>query len=273
MIALHVLASGSKGNAAVVEDAATGEGLLVDCGVTAKALIERCEQAGFDPLRLRAVLVTHDHSDHVKGLGVALRCLRRRARKLGVAWQAPAVHALPAVQAAATRAFAEAAEEAEVRPLALGERACFGALAVTPFATSHDAAASCGFRIEHSAGDALGYLTDTGCLTPEAASALRDVRLLALESNHDPLMLKNGDYPAMLKARVASDRGHLSNEQAAEALATLLGPRLECVVAMHLSENNNRPAIAERTLREVLDACGHPARIEVAAQHMLVSVR
>ncbi len=185
MIALHVLASGSKGNAAVVEDAATGEGLLVDCGVTAKALIERCEQAGFDPLRLRAVLVTHDHSDHVKGLGVALRCLRRRARKLGVAWQAPAVHALPAVQAAATRAFAEAAEEAEVRPLALGERACFGALAVTPFATSHDAAASCGFRIEHSAGDALGYLTDTGCLTPEAASALRDVRLLALESNHD----------------------------------------------------------------------------------------
>ncbi len=83
MIALHVLASGSKGNAAVVEDAATGEGLLVDCGVTAKALIERCEQAGFDPLRLRAVLVTHDHSDHVKGLGVALRCLRRRARKLG----------------------------------------------------------------------------------------------------------------------------------------------------------------------------------------------
>ena len=88
MIALHVLASGSKGNAAVVEDAATGEGLLVDCGVTAKALIERCEQAGFDPLRLRAVLVTHDHSDHVKGLGGALRCLRRRARKLGVAWQA-----------------------------------------------------------------------------------------------------------------------------------------------------------------------------------------
>ena len=80
MIVLHVLASGSKGNAAVVEDAATGEGLLVDCGVTAKVLIERCEQAGFDPLRLRAVLVTHDHSDHVKGLGVALRCLGRRAR-------------------------------------------------------------------------------------------------------------------------------------------------------------------------------------------------
>lgn len=271
MIALHVLASGSKGNAAVVEDVATGEGVLIDCGVTAKALLERCEQAAFEPLRLRAVVVTHDHSDHVKGLGVALRCLARRARKLGVPPSMPPVHALPEVLGC--RGMVEAAAEAEVRPLRCGERLGVGALAFEPFPTSHDAAASCGFRITHADGDALGYVTDTGILSDQATRALRDVRLLALECNHDRLMLKNGDYPAMLKARVASDAGHLSNDQAAEALAGLLGPRLECVVAMHLSENNNRPSLAERALRAVLDEQGHPARVEVAAQHMLVSVR
>lgn len=273
MMALHVLASGSKGNAAVVEDVASGEGALIDCGVTAKALVERCEQAGFEPLRLRAVLVTHDHSDHVKGLGVALRCLARRARKLDVAWEPPPVYALPAVRAAAQRTFGEAAEVTEVRTMALGEPLQVGALVFEAFPTSHDAAASCGFRIEHRCGDALGYLTDSGVLTSEAQAALRDVRLLALESNHDEAMLRNGDYPAMLKARVASERGHLSNDQAAEALRGLMGPRLECVVAMHLSENNNRPSIAERTLRSALDGAGHDARVEVAAQHMLVSVR
>lgn len=272
MLALHVLASGSKGNAAVVEDVATGEGVLIDCGITAKALAERCEQAAFEPLRLGAVVVTHDHSDHVKGLGVALRSLRRRAKRLDAEWVMPTVYALPEV-CAGCRGLAEAAAETEVRPFVLGEQLAFGSLALTAFPTSHDALASCGFRVDHADGDALGYVTDTGFLTAEAARALRDVRLLALESNHDALMLKNGDYPAMLKARVASDAGHLSNDQAAEALAGLAGSRLECVVAMHISENNNRPSIAERTLRAVLDELGHPARVETAAQHMLVSIR
>ncbi len=268
---LHVLASGSRGNAAVVEDMASGAGVLVDCGVNGKVFQERCDQAGFEPLRLRAVMVTHDHSDHTQGLGVVLRGLGRRAKRLGASPPALEVWALPEVRERC-RALAEAAQCAEVRDLALGQAVAVGEMALTPFPTSHDAAASCGFRIDHASGDSIGYLTDSGCLTPAARAALRDVRLLALESNHDPQMLACGDYPAFLKARVGGERGHLSNEQAADALDELLGPRLEWVVAMHLSENNNRPSLVERTLQAVLDRRGHGAGLQVAAQHFLVSV-
>ena len=257
---LHVLASGSRGNAAVVEDMASGAGVLVDCGVNGKVFQERCDQAGFEPLRLRAVMVTHDHSDHTQGLGVVLRGLGRRAKRLGASPPALEVWALPEVRERC-RALAEAAQCAEVRDLALGQAVAVGEMALTPFPTSHDAAASCGFRIDHASGDSIGYLTDSGCLTPAARAALRDVRLLALESNHDPQMLACGDYPAFLKARVGGD-----------ALDELLGPRLEWVVAMHLSENNNRPSLVERTLQAVLDRRGHGAGLQVAAQHFLVSV-
>lgn len=268
---LHVLASGSKGNAAIVEDVATGEGVLVDCGVNGKAFMERCEQVGFEPLRLRAVVVTHDHSDHTQGLGVVLRGLARRAKRLGQEAEPPTVWALPEVRAAC-RGLAEAARCAEVRDLALGQPLAVAGLVLTAFPTSHDAAASCGFRVEGPGGDALGYLTDTGCLTPAAREALAGVRLLALESNHDGRMLAAGEYPAFLKARVGGERGHLSNDQAAAALDELLGPRLEWVVAMHLSENNNRPSLVERSLGEVLARRGHGAGLRVAAQHFAVSI-
>ena len=268
---LHVLASGSKGNAAIVEDRATGEGVLVDCGLNAKTFAQRCEQAAFEPLRLRAVVVTHDHSDHTQGLGVVLRSLVRRAKKLGEEPSLPPVLALPAV-CAGCRSLVEAAQCTEVRPLEMGTPLVVGALRLIPFPTSHDALASCGLRVEHEGGDAIGYLTDSGVLTPEARAALADVRLLALEANHDARMLASGDYPAFLKARVGGDRGHLSNDQAAEALDGLLGPRLEWVVAMHLSENNNRPSLAGRALGDVLRRRGHGAGLEVAAQHCLVSI-
>ena len=251
-----------------LEDMASGAGVLVDCGVNGKVFQERCDQAGFEPLRLRAVMVTHDHSDHTQGLGVVLRGLGRRAKRRGASPPALEVWALPEVRERC-RALAEAAQCAEVRDLALGQAVAVGEMALTPFPTSHDAAASCGFRIDHASGDSIGYLTDSGCLTPAARAALRDVRLLALESNHDPQMLACGDYPAFLKARVGGERGHLSNEQAADAL---LGPRLVWVVAMHLSENNNRPSLVERTLQAVLDRRGHGAGLQVAAQHFLVSV-
>ena len=91
-----------------------------------------------------------------------------------------------------------------------------------PFATSHDAAASFGFRIEAPDGDALGYITDSGIVTNAAHEALRDVRILALESNHDERMLQSGDYPYVIKRRIASEFGHLSNPQATEELAALI---------------------------------------------------
>ena len=173
------------------------------------------------------------------------------------------------------------AEAFDVRELVAGPDAVEAAgMRIIPFATSHDAAASFGFRIEDAAdGDAVGYLTDSGIVTAQAHAALRDVRILALESNHDPKMLAAGPYPYVIKQRIASNSGHLSNGQAAAELGTLVaesraaGQRLpQTVVAMHVSQNNNDYSLARRSLEAALgDAgcyaetlCGYQARLTTA---------
>ena len=293
MLKLHVLASGSKGNAAIVENAATGAGVLIDCGICKRDFLNRCDEAGFDPARLEAVLITHEHGDHTKGLGVVLRGLA----KLGCA---PVVYMNRAcVDNSST--LQKIAGDFETAPLdaahALflgagaseslnGASACDGrvvraaGLRVLPFATSHDAAASFGFRIEAPDGDALGYITDSGIVTSAAHAALRDVRILALESNHDERMLKNGDYPYIIKKRIASELGHLSNPQATEELAALItesraaGLRTpETVVAMHISQNNNDYDLPRAALEEGLAIANGNARILCGYQGRLTSVK
>lgn len=293
MLKLHVLASGSKGNAAIVENAETGSGVLIDCGICKRDFLERCDEAGFDPARLEAMLITHEHGDHTKGLGVVLRGLA----KLGCA---PVVYMNRAcVDNSST--LQKVAGDFETAPLDaahalfLGEgaseslngaSACDGRvvraadLRVLPFATSHDAAASFGFRIEAPDGDALGYITDSGIVTSAAHAALRDVRILALESNHDEHMLKNGDYPYIIKKRIASELGHLSNPQATEELAALItesraaGLRTpETVVAMHISQNNNDYDLPRAALEEGLAIANGNARILCGYQGRLTSVK
>lgn len=292
MLALHVLASGSSGNATVVENVVTGAGVLIDCGICKRDFLSRCDQAGFDPARIEAAFVTHEHGDHVKGLGVVLRGLA----KLGC--QPPIYVARGCV--ANSDALAKVAEAFEVRELATtanagatasadgSAKAAAGAsvieaagVRVIPFATSHDAAASFGFRIEDAAdGDAIGYLTDSGVVTPAAHAALADVRILALESNHDPKMLAAGPYPYVVKQRIASDAGHLSNGQAAAELAALVsasraaGQREpQTVVAMHISQNNNEYSLAKRTLEAALAEANCAADVLCGYQARLTSVR
>ncbi|WP_417755478.1 MBL fold metallo-hydrolase [Senegalimassilia anaerobia] len=307
MLALHVLASGSSGNAAVIENTATGAGVLIDCGICKRDFLNRCDEAGFDPGRIQAMFVTHEHGDHVKGLGVVLRGLA----KIG---NVPPVFAAGACTANSS-ALAKVAEAFDVRELTTAcalagsqDMACAAfdgsaahaapagqdsaphtagpgaveaaGMRIVPFATSHDAAASFGFRIEDAAdGDAIGYLTDSGIVTAQAHAALRDVRILALESNHDPKMLAAGPYPYVIKQRIASNSGHLSNGQAAAELGTLVaesrtaGLRLpQTVVAMHVSQNNNDYSLARRTLEAALGKadchaetlCGYQARLTTA---------
>lgn len=263
-LALHVLASGSRGNAAVIEDAVTGKGVLVDCGICKRDFFARCDEAGFDPANLEAVLVTHDHTDHTKGLGVVLRGLA----KLGIE---PQVFVDDAVRAA-SKEIGALEGACDLRAFFAGDALSLAGMQVHAFRTSHDAAASCGFRLE-GGGDAVGFMTDTGIVTGEADEALRGVRILALESNHDVQMLKDGPYPYPVKRRVGSDFGHLSNAQAADELEGLLSDALEQVVAMHISQNNNTYRLPDEALRAVVEQAGHPAVVQVAYQAMLVSVR
>jgi phosphoribosyl 1,2-cyclic phosphodiesterase len=245
-----VLGSGSGGNAVAVTDGATT--LLVDCGFSAKETARRMAIVGLDAGHVSAVLVTHEHSDHIRGVDVF-------ARRHGCS-----VFATLGTR----RATGLDALAADVCGLVAGEPTRIGSFSVVPFRVSHDAAEPVGFRFEADCGERFGIATDTGVLTPEALEALRDVDILGLESNHDLSMLANGPYPQFLKTRIRSDRGHLSNPDAAEALELLASSRLRRVVALHRSGTNNSPTIVKRTLVARSEAIGLRVPIDVARQDL-----
>jgi len=233
-IHLHILASGSKGNAAVVEGPAGS--VLIDCGLSRKSLLARAAELGIDMGRVQAVLFTHEHSDHVSGARVF--CRRFEGQLFATAGTI------------AARSYL-----AELPFTIIGHDDAFElcGMSVQVFPTSHDVADPIGFRFE-AAWDTLGFCTDTGVLLPQAKEALRGCRILALESNHDERMLATGPYPYYLKQRVGGRFGHLSNSQCADALSDLVTSDTEVVVGMHLSEKNNLPGVAVRSLAEALGA-------------------
>ncbi len=233
-IHLHVLASGSKGNAALVEG--PGGLVLVDDGLSRRALLGRADELGVDAERIVGVILTHEHSDHVGGLTVF--CNRFDGPLFATAGTA-----------GARRYLAELPFEL----VGHSDEFELAGMRVRTFPTSHDVADPVGLRFS-TEDDALGFCTDTGELGDEALEALADARILALESNHDEHMLATGDYPSYLKARVAGPTGHLSNAQAAAALEQLVGEDTETVVAMHLSQENNRPSVCVRMLAAAVGA-------------------
>lgn len=229
------LGSGSRGNATLVEAGETR--VLVDCGFAAREFAARCERLDFDPASLSAILVTHEHGDHARGVGAV-------ARRFGVpVWMSHGTW--------------RAADYGRIDDLNLfaGHAGGFriGGVDVTPVPVPHDAREPTQFIF--SCGDlSLGLLTDLGSITPRVIESFDGVDALLLECNHDPGMLANGPYPPSLQARVGGSYGHLANAQAADFLRRIDHERLRFVVAAHLSEKNNCPEMARAALSAVSDS-------------------
>lgn len=243
-----VLGSGSSGNALAL--CSGDDALLLDCGFSARETCRRLTAAGIEPSSVRAVLVSHEHSDHLRGVRVF-------ASK----------HRLPVYLSRGTRAASGLdGLVPEVRMLSPGEPLAICGVTVVPFRTSHDAAEPLGFRFEGLCGTVLGVLTDTGVVTPEALETLGGCNVLAVESNHDERMLEHGPYPWFLKRRIASAEGHLSNRAAAKLVTALASDQLVRVVGVHLSSTNNTARLANDSLAAALAQLAHPAAVECASQ-------
>jgi phosphoribosyl 1,2-cyclic phosphodiesterase len=249
------LASGSQGNCHAFADG--GRALLIDAGLSLKQVRLRMAEAGLDPGTVEAVALTHEHSDHIGAVGVMLR--RTAWAFLATPETKAAVEAIHAIQIPAERWI----------PLTPGRPVDWAGWRIHPFATPHDASDPVAFRLE-AGGFQAAVVTDLGHGTALVADHCRDLDLLVLEANHDVGMLREGPYPAAVKARILSRVGHLSNDAMAELLAAVLSRRLKDVVLAHLSETNNHPDLARFAAEGALR--GHGARLRLARQREPLAV-
>ena len=233
------LGSGSKGNAAIVAHGTTT--LMIDCGFTFPTIRGRMGERGLSLDDVSALLVTHEHADHVRGLdrlrkqapGIRIHMTRGTARSMGM-------------------------EAGSYEPICPHEPFDLDGLAITPFPVPHDASEPVQFVIR-SGSACLGFLTDSGTVTEHAANMLSDCTVLVVECNYDTEMMRTSKYPERLKRRIQGSHGHLGNGDSCGLLRTLTLGRLRHVVAAHLSENNNLPNLA----LEAVSACIPDASVEV----------
>lgn len=231
-----VLASGSKGNAIYIADEHTA--ILVDAGLSGVEIERRMQRRGLNPQHLQAIVVSHEHSDHLRGVGV----LSRR-------------YHLPVYISPLTLAAAPSIGKVyHTQTFNCGHPFNINSLTLHPFSVSHDAADPAGFTIR--AGPfKVGLATDLGLVTAIVQHRLQGCQALILEANHDPHMLLTGPYPWELKQRVRGRQGHLSNPETRTLLDTIKHPRLQHVILAHLSEHNNT---ADKALAEIAPALDNP---------------
>ncbi len=239
MIRLLSVGSGSSGNCFYLE--INGKKLLIDLGLPAKTIRNALKTVDCEFGDIDAVLITHTHSDHIRGLEVSRKYLRcpLYASELSCAGLFP----FAPVPIPVGRAFE-----------------LMDGINVTAFETSHDCPGSIGFRFDYEGG-AFGYATDLGCMTERIRETLKGCESIVLESNHDTDMLRSGPYPYVLKRRILSDSGHLSNECCAEAAEYFARSGTRNIFLAHLSRENNDPETALRTAEEALN--GLPVSVRV----------
>lgn len=272
--------SSSSGNSYIIR--ADGHVIILDVGLTARSICEALAELGIEPDEVSAVLVTHEHIDHVR----SVRAISRMCRN--------AVFYASRGTIGKTPNFSYVPDE-RVFTVAAGEMVDLEGFTFSTFPLSHDAAEPLGFTVE-AGGEKLAVVTDTGIVTDEIYEAIRDADMLVFESNHDSDMLMFGEYPYHVKVRIKGDNGHLSNDYAAEVLARILEERKESAAAAssesgsektagsaaerplrimlaHLSFHNNIPLFARQTVEDALFAAGfrkgNDYLLEVAAREGL----
>ncbi|MDO4410628.1 MAG: MBL fold metallo-hydrolase [Akkermansia sp.] len=235
MLQFCVLGSGSGGNATLVRKGETV--IMIDAGFSATRLREKIRAAGVELEALAAILVTHEHADHIKGIHQFIKKNPVRV------YTSPHTSVL----------VKEKAPDVLCTIFECGSTFNIGGIEITPLRTSHDAAEAVCFRL-NSELSCFGYMTDTGMTPPHVENHFRELDSVVIESNYDPdLLAATTKRPWPLKARIASEFGHLSNEQACEFLEKIAHRNLKNVVLAHLSSESNTPELATRFMRAKLD--------------------
>lgn len=223
MTGIATLCSSSEGNCSLVMN---GRRLaLIDAGISAKTIFEKIKELGFEPQNIEGLFITHEHSDHCKGIGV----LRKR---------------LPDMPVYASAGTAEKLGLSDARCVYEGECISCAGLDFVSFSTPHDAAESFGYVIFEGGEKRIGYCTDAGYVTSEIRESLSGCKIVVLESNYDENMLMLGSYPYELKRRIKSKKGHLSNEECDLFIEELTKSGTEKIILAHLSCENNLPELA-----------------------------
>lgn len=245
-----VLGSGSNGNATLVE--ARGARILIDAGFSGRDLETRMREVDVEPESISGIVITHDHGDHTRGMGV----LARR-------------FSLPLFLTARTRVMCQSLLNGseDVRIYASSVPFRIGALEVQPFLTVHDAADPVAVTVcDTDSGARLGIATDLGRPTAAVRGELRNCNMLVLEANHDDALLWSSTYPWSVKQRIASSHGHLSNRAAAELARELMHPYLTTIVLAHLSEQCNHAGLAMDVIGSALVRAKYRGSLTVAPQ-------
>lgn len=242
---LHFISfgSGSSGNCSFLFT--ENDGLLIDAGVGVRALKKQFKDFGLHLSDVKNILVTHDHADHVKSVGSL-----SQDKDLPV-WTTQGVHVGINNNWCVKRKIALE----RVKYVLKGITFQLGDFTVTPFGVPHDSADNVGYCIEHG-GVTFVLMTDVGHLTDEMKGYIGKANYLVIEADYEKEMLLNGPYPQHLKRRILDPRGHMSNEECGTALAENATPNLRHVWLCHLSDTNNNPELAEKTVKQVLRAHG-----------------
>ncbi|MDR0885689.1 MAG: MBL fold metallo-hydrolase [Clostridiales Family XIII bacterium] len=240
MLQFTSIASGSSGNCYLIKHGT--DAILVDAGISAKRILDGIQRSKTKRDHVRALLVTHEHTDHVGGV----RVLKKRLPHLHV------------VGSSDTVASIDESVHADAEYIEGEQELSIGEMDVKAFKISHDAVAPLGYKISVRGEKTIVILTDTGYVTPTALRHAMEADILVMESNHDITMLQNGPYPYYLKQRILSDKGHLSNESCAEAICYIMKEhsKKRLLFLAHLSKDNNTPRKAFDTTHNLLTSEG-----------------